>query len=205
MPSSSVIITGAAGALGGKIALKLAEADPKQYHLMLAARNTTNESANELSAQLLTAGVTFTWEKLDLSSLDAVNNFAARIHAAVAEKQIPHLYGLVNCAAIQMMPITKTTDGFDLEYQTNTLAPVLLMQKLAPLFVKGVIVNVSSSTHGMGNHAQFREEQSKLEESVGQVLSTPALLKKYGSTKLMLMIAGYALQRDANFVSKINP
>ncbi|ETN41059.1 uncharacterized protein HMPREF1541_02994 [Cyphellophora europaea CBS 101466] len=196
---SSVIITGASGALGSRIALKLAALFPGQYYLVLAARNTSNQSTEQLSSQLQAAGALFTWEKLDLSSLAAVNDFTDRVLAAIAKKRIPALYGLVNCAAIQMVPITKTVDGFDLETQTNVLAPMLLIQKLNSALEGGVVVNVSSSTHSIGEYDSFRNEHVSLDKSTGTVLSTPAALKKYGSTKLNLMMAGYALQRTERF------
>jgi NAD(P)-dependent dehydrogenase (short-subunit alcohol dehydrogenase family) len=198
---SSIIIIGASGSFGSKIALKLTELYPKQYHLLLAARSTDNDSVQELSTLLHQAGADFSWENLDLSSLDAVTAFTNRIRASLAEKEIPPLYGIVNSAAIQMLPVTCTVDGFDLEYQTNTLAPVLLMQKLVPLMDSGVVINVSSSTHALGDYGQFKQEHTKLQDSIGNVLSTLTLLNKYGSTKLILMMAGYALRRDERFVS----
>lgn len=200
-PSTSIIITGATGSLGGHIALQLTRLFPQEYHLVLAARNISNDNAKGLSAKLAGLDASYSWETLDLSSLDNVADFTDRVAASIKDRKIPRLHGLINSAAVQLIPVTKTVDGFDLEYQTNVLAPILLTQKLQPLLQHGVVVNVSSSTHASGKHDYFKEAQKSLDADIGKVYGTAQGLQIYGTGKLMLMMAGYALTRDDRFVS----
>jgi NAD(P)-dependent dehydrogenase (short-subunit alcohol dehydrogenase family) len=201
-PASSIIITGAAGSLGAAIAEQLTSLFPNEYHLILAARNTSNENATSLSEQLEAAGAVFSWEELDLTSFSSVLGFAKRIGAAIEEQKLPELYGLINSAAISLATPTKSADGFDTIYQTNTLSPVLLMRELLSLFRNAkhgsVILNVSSATEAMGDIHYFQKES---DNSLGKSLGLKEGLKKYGSSKLLLLMAGYAMQREADNVS----
>jgi NAD(P)-dependent dehydrogenase (short-subunit alcohol dehydrogenase family) len=204
--SSSVIITGAAGSLGSAIANQLIKLYSNQFHLILAARNINGDNATRVSENIRASGAAFSWEKLDLSILQSVDDFAIRIRTGIENKTIPPLYALINSAAISQIPVSKTVDGFDLIYQTNALSPLLLTRRLTPIFEKSVhglpvVLNVSSAAISMGNYKYFQDSHATLDDSLGRSIGVVESLKIYGSSKLLLLMAGYSLQREPRFVS----
>ncbi|XP_056639547.1 retinol dehydrogenase 13-like [Diorhabda sublineata] len=83
--------------------------------------------------------------KLDLSSLSSVRNCSEEL--LKSEKCINIL---VNNAGIAGVPYKKTTDGFEMTFQTNYLGHFLFTLLLMPLLIKGRparIVNVTSMLH----------------------------------------------------------
>jgi NAD(P)-dependent dehydrogenase (short-subunit alcohol dehydrogenase family) len=192
--SSTIVITGAAGSLGAAIALQLTSLFPEQYHLVLAARNTSSENAARLTKQLKAAGASFQWENLDLLSFDSIIAFTRRLEAATKADQLPAIIGLVNSAAIAQIPSENSKDGFDTIYQTNVLSPLFLMHQLLSLFKDGgITINVSTAAITLGDIQYFR---NKSEKDLGRDPGVQESLKKYGSSKLLLLMAGYALQRS---------
>jgi dehydrogenase/reductase SDR family member 12 len=81
-------------------------------------------------------------ELCDVSSLEAVREFAARFTA-----EHPELHALVNNAGVMAPERTRTSEGFELTFATNVLGPFLLTGLLLPALRRGAparIVNVSS-------------------------------------------------------------
>ncbi|KAF2103977.1 NAD(P)-binding protein [Rhizodiscina lignyota] len=198
-PNSSIIITGASGSLGAAIALQLTALYPQKYHLILAARNISSSHSEALSQKLTAANAPYTWERVDLASFASISSFTNRIQLGLERGQVRPLHGLVNSAAINNIPVSKTEDGFDTIYETNVLAPVLLTKKLAPLMKGGVVVNITTVAHELGEAGYFRERKSDLDKELGTELGLKDMLKKYGSSKLLLIMAGYSLQREDSF------
>ena len=75
----------------------------------------------------------------------ATRGFGIAMAAAVA-RDYEHLDVLLNNAGVFHTPDTRTAAGLDVRFAVNTLAPVLLAQRLAPqLDATSRIVNVSSA------------------------------------------------------------
>lgn len=85
---------------------------------------------------------------LDLSSLESVTECVKEITDKLEKIDI-----LINNAGVMACPLTKTKDGFELQFATNHLGPFLLTLELLPLIRKGKnprIVTVSSLAHKNG-------------------------------------------------------
>jgi NAD(P)-dependent dehydrogenase (short-subunit alcohol dehydrogenase family) len=80
-PVRSIVITGAAGGLGSRIALQLGKQFSGEYRLLLAARYPLSQDAKDVSSNLEAAGAEFSWFTLDLSSVDAVHHLVELVKA----------------------------------------------------------------------------------------------------------------------------
>jgi short-subunit dehydrogenase len=74
---STIIITGANGALGYKTALEICKAYPGKYHLVLTARNISDANTRKATEFLrqLSSAPAFSWFLIDLSSLSNIKLF----------------------------------------------------------------------------------------------------------------------------------
>jgi NAD(P)-dependent dehydrogenase (short-subunit alcohol dehydrogenase family) len=210
-PTSTIIITGGTGALGSALARSLETSYPNQFHLILTCRNTTDERAVALSEFLSSKNGSFALEKLDLSDLAEVKAFAERIKSKVAAAGIPGLVGggIVNSAAyLTFVRDAKTKDGVDVIYTINCLAPALLIRSLLPVLMGkdglggATVLSVGTEAHGIGGMEYFEEQKERnkhVEE--GEKLGFQEGLKRYGSSKLLCVMMGYALQRQLYVVS----
>lgn len=201
-PSGTIIITAGNGTLGSLTALSLVKNYPDTYHLLLTARNLSDESVVATSAKLDEANASFSWLALDLLSFSSVRSVIAKVQSQVSDGTILQIKGLVNMAArsVYVMP-PKSQDGLDVVYQTNTVSPFLLMTGLLPQLEasgSGLVVNVSSSTQGMGRIDYFSDGKEKPE---GMSIGTQESLTMYGSSKLMIIMLGYETDRRLRAVS----
>jgi NAD(P)-dependent dehydrogenase (short-subunit alcohol dehydrogenase family) len=78
---------------------------------------------------------------LDLASLASVREFAAAWEGSVDL--------LINNAGVMVPPLTRTADGFELQFATNHLGHFALTNLLLE-HVTGRVVTVSSTGHRMG-------------------------------------------------------
>jgi NAD(P)-dependent dehydrogenase (short-subunit alcohol dehydrogenase family) len=129
----SVIVTGANSGIGRAAARALAGAGAR---VTLAVRNLEKGRA----AAATIPGETDVRE-LDLASLVSVREFAA-----VWEGEIDLL---INNAGVMVPPLTRTADGFELQFGTNHLGHFALTNLLLE-HVTGRVVTVSSTGHRIG-------------------------------------------------------
>jgi NAD(P)-dependent dehydrogenase (short-subunit alcohol dehydrogenase family) len=129
----SVIVTGANSGIGRAAARALAGAGAR---VTLAVRNLEKGRA----AAATIPGETDVRE-LDLASLASVRAFAA-----VWEGEIDLL---INNAGVMVPPLTRTADGFELQFGTNHLGHFALTNLLLE-HVTGRVVTVSSTGHRIG-------------------------------------------------------
>jgi len=148
MPSQQgriAIVTGANSGIGLETAKGLAA---KGATVVLACRNLTkaNIAAQDIGSQVSAAKLDVM--ELDLADLDSVRRCANHFSA-----QYPKLDLLINNAGVMVPPLTKTKQGFELQFGANHLGHfaltglVLDKLKAAP---KARIVNVSSGVHHSG-------------------------------------------------------
>lgn len=205
--NGTVIITGANGSLGSKIALKIARQQPF-VHLLLTARDVWSKSVADISKEIRSLGPrSFENAKLDLASFRSVRKFTKNTVDRVRTGDIPSIQLLINCAAIASFKADASTeDGFDLVYQTNCLGPFLLtINLLEALRPNGGdngtrVINIGSSLMSMGKLDYFDNYTSK---KVDSALGVREGLVRYGSSKLLLNAAMYALRRSLAMVSNL--
>jgi len=133
LTGKTVIVTGASSGIGRTAAAALANAGAQ---VVLAVRNQGKGEAAAASMP----GVTEV-RPLDLASLDSVRAFAAAWQGNIDL--------LINNAGVMIPPLTRTADGFELQFGTNHLGHFALTNLLLPN-ITGRVVSVSSSVHQMG-------------------------------------------------------
>src|SRR5229473_358633 len=133
MTGRTVIVTGANSGIGRAAAHALAAA---RAHVVLAVRDPRKGR----TAAGAMPGVTEV-RQLDLASLDSVRAFASGWQGEISL--------LINNAGVMVPPLTRTADGFELQFGTNHLGHFALSNLLLPL-VTGRVVTVSSTGHRAG-------------------------------------------------------
>jgi NAD(P)-dependent dehydrogenase (short-subunit alcohol dehydrogenase family) len=133
MTGRTVIITGANSGIGRAAAHALAAAGAR---VVLAVRNI--DKGQTAAAKM--PGATEV-HQLDLASLTSVREFAAAWQGDVDL--------LINNAGVMVPPLTRTADGFELQFGTNHLGHFALTNLLLE-HVAGRVVTVSSTGHRVG-------------------------------------------------------
>jgi NAD(P)-dependent dehydrogenase (short-subunit alcohol dehydrogenase family) len=136
----TVIVTGANSGIGKAAAGALAGAGA---HVVLAVRNLDKGRA----AAATMPGETEVRE-LDLASLDSVRRFAADWSGSIDL--------LINNAGVMIPPLTRTTDGFELQFGTNHLGHFALTNLLLTK-VTGRVVTVASGAHRQAAEIDFAD------------------------------------------------
>ena len=129
----NVIVTGANSGIGRAAARRLAGAGAR---VTIAVRNTDKGRAAAASMP----GETEVRE-LDLASLDSVRAFAAGCNGEIDL--------LINNAGVMIPPLSRTAEGFELQFGTNHLGHFALTNLLLEQ-VSGRVVTVSSMAHRSG-------------------------------------------------------
>jgi NAD(P)-dependent dehydrogenase (short-subunit alcohol dehydrogenase family) len=129
----TAIVTGANSGIGRAAASSLAGAGAR---VVLAVRSTEKGAA----AAAAMPGETEV-RRLDLASLDSVREFAAGWGGEIDL--------LINNAGVMAPPLSRTAEGFELQFGTNHLGHFALTNLLLGR-VTGRVVTVSSTGHRMG-------------------------------------------------------
>jgi NAD(P)-dependent dehydrogenase (short-subunit alcohol dehydrogenase family) len=129
----TAIVTGANSGIGRAAAAALAA---KGAHVVLAVRNLDKGRA---AADPMTGSTEV--RELDLASLESIRAFAAAWDGQIDL--------LINNAGIMIPPLTRTADGFELQFGTNHLGHFALTNLLLE-HVTGRVVTVSSVGHRQG-------------------------------------------------------
>jgi NAD(P)-dependent dehydrogenase (short-subunit alcohol dehydrogenase family) len=129
----TAIVTGANSGIGRAAAKALAA---KGARVVLAVRDTAKGEA----AAAAMPGTTEV-RRLDLASLDSVREFAADWDGDIDL--------LINNAGVMIPPLTRTQDGFELQFGTNHLGHFTLTNALLDK-VTGRVVTVASGAHRFG-------------------------------------------------------
>ncbi|CCQ13474.1 Light-dependent protochlorophyllide reductase [Rhodococcus sp. AW25M09] len=177
-----ILITGATSGLGMQAALRLAERHP----LVLTARS------NRRLAELESAIPGQTYVVCDQSSLDSVR--------AAAEQISGPLQAVVLAAGVQTVDTSaRSSDGYELTFAVNVLAPHLLLGMLSPHAHETTVVHVGSGTH----YGQFRRSYAMVPAphwaSAGQLATTRGIGGgvAYSTSKLALLHHTHELARRA--------
>ena len=133
MTGKTVIVTGANSGIGRAAATALADHGAR---VVLAVRNT--DKGDAAASQM--PGTTEV-RRLDLASLASVKEFAAGWDGPIDI--------LINNAGIMIPPLSRTADGFEMQFGTNHLGHFALTNLLLPQ-ITGRVVTVSSGAHRAG-------------------------------------------------------
>ena len=135
LAGKTVIVTGANSGIGHAAAAELARAGAT---VVLAVRD---QAKGEAAAATITG--TTEVRPLDLASLDSVRAFAASWTGGIDL--------LINNAGVMIPPLSRTADGFELQFGTNHLGHFALTNLLLPhVAADGRVVTVSSDAHKSG-------------------------------------------------------
>jgi NAD(P)-dependent dehydrogenase (short-subunit alcohol dehydrogenase family) len=133
LTGSNAIVTGSNSGIGRAAAHALAGAGA---HVVLAVRDTDKGQA---AAERMPGETEV--RRLDLASLASIREFAAAWEGDIAL--------LINNAGVMVPPLTRTADGFELQFGTNHLGHFALTNLLLEHVTRRV-VTVSSTGHRMG-------------------------------------------------------
>ena len=169
MSGQTVIVTGAGSGIGRAAAAALANAGAR---VVLAVRDPVKGEA----AAATMPGATEV-RPLDLASLDSVRTFAAAWQGEIDL--------LINNAGVMIPPLSRTADGFELQFGTNHLGHFALTNLLLPN-ITGRVVTVSSGAHRSGaiDFADLNWERKRYRP-----------WRAYGQSKLANLLFTTELQR----------
>ena len=178
------VVTGATSGVGYEAALALARAGAD---VIIAGIDEAQGHAALGKIRPLAPASLLRFEKLDLSKLASVADFAERI--ARTERPVDLL---INNAAVMSLPQrTVSVDGFEMQLATNYLGHFALTGQLLPLLRRGMdtrVVQVSSIAHRFGA-IRFYDMQFERDYSP---------FKAYSQSKLALLIFALELQRRSD-------
>jgi len=140
-----VVITGANTGIGRETALDLAKRGA-EVHILCRNLEAGRDAAQQINTS--TGQNRVSVHALDVSSLESVRDCVKEITGKLNKIDI-----LINNAGVMACPLTRTKDGFELQFATNHLGHFLLTVELLPLVRKGQsprIVTVSSLAHKQG-------------------------------------------------------
>jgi NAD(P)-dependent dehydrogenase (short-subunit alcohol dehydrogenase family) len=172
MSGTTVIVTGASSGIGLETAKALAAAGAR---VVLAVRDPARGAA-------AAAGMTGATEvrPLNLASLDSVRAFARDWTGPVDL--------LINNAGVMIPPLSRTPEGFELQFGTNHLGHFALTNLLLPgITAAGRVVTVSSGAHRGGRmdfddpnweHRRYRRWRAYSQSKLANLLFTTELQRR---------------------------
>lgn len=142
--SKTILVTGATDGIGFEVAKRLV-ADG--HRVLLHGRSPAKlEAVEKQLAEIGDANMIETYVA-DLSDLSEVAGLADAVSA-----KHDHLDALINNAGVLKTPDPVTKEGLDVRFVVNSLAPMLLTQRLMPLLDgNSRVVNVSSAAQAPVN------------------------------------------------------
>jgi NAD(P)-dependent dehydrogenase (short-subunit alcohol dehydrogenase family) len=136
-----VLVTGVSAGIGVETARALAA---RGAHVIGAARDLRKaESAMEPAWESAKNGGGVELIALDLASLESVRNCADALTAAGQPLDL-----VINNAGVMACPLSRTADGFEMQFGTNHLGHFVLVNRISALLQRGArVVALSSSGH----------------------------------------------------------
>ena len=180
MQGKVCIVTGANSGIGKAIVLGLAQMGAT---IIMVCRDHVKgeEAQNEIIEK---SGN----EAIDLMLADLASQASIRQLAQNIQQRYQRLHVLINNAGGVYLSRRVTTDGLEMTFAVNYLAPFLLTNLLLEKLIASAparIVNVSSESHRSG---YIRMADSQLEKDY-------SIMRAYGQSKLALVLFTYELAR----------
>ncbi|MGH3251760.1 MAG: oxidoreductase, partial [Trebonia sp.] len=169
----TAIVTGASSGIGLETARALTAHGAR---VVLAVRD---EARGRQAAETLPAPGPSEVRPLDLASLDSVRAFARDWSQRPIDL-------LLNNAGVMIPPLSRTADGFELQFGTNHLGHFALANLLLP-HVTGRVVTVSSGAHRSGRidfddlnweHRKYRRWRAYGQSKLANLLFTKELQRR---------------------------
>jgi len=133
--SKKILVTGSTDGIGFETAKMLLK---KGHHVLLHGRSL--EKLNKVETELSKTGTVEAYVA-DLSNFNAVKSLAK----SISEKH-KFLDVLINNAGVLKSPNSITSDGLDIRFAVNTIAPYLLTKELLPVLKnRSRVINLSSA------------------------------------------------------------
>ncbi|CAM1501259.1 Fc.00g104210.m01.CDS01 [Cosmosporella sp. VM-42] len=184
------LVTGGNAGIGKATVVELASHGAKVY---VGARSESKALAaiEEIRAMLPSTNIEFLL--LDLTDFRSVISAAKRLRS-----QETTLHGLINNAGIMGVPFSLTTDGYEVQFQTNYLSHWLLTFHLLPLLQSTAatapeglvrIINVTSD-----GHARFAPKNGINFDDTA--LQSESAMLRYGQSKLANVLHAKQLHKD---------
>jgi protochlorophyllide reductase len=180
----TALVTGATGGLGLRVAHVLAE---HGAHVLIGSRNPNRGAAALEQVSAVASGVLPELVNLDLSSLASVRASAAGIRRRTGDR----LDLLINNGGIMAPPLSFSVDGYELQWATNVIGPLVLTWNLLPAIEQtpgSRVVFVSSTSH---YGARFDERRLRADISGERYRG----FEYYGRTKLADLLISRELER----------
>jgi NAD(P)-dependent dehydrogenase (short-subunit alcohol dehydrogenase family) len=136
------VVTGASGGLGAETARALAS---KGASVTIAARDTARAEETAASIRESTGNASVDVGELHLDKPASVREFAANYLASHDSLNI-----LINNAGVMACPLSRTEEGWEMQFATNHFGHFLLTCLLSPALINGAparVVNLSSAGH----------------------------------------------------------
>jgi NAD(P)-dependent dehydrogenase (short-subunit alcohol dehydrogenase family) len=174
LSGQTVIVTGAGSGIGRTAGAALAAAGA---HVVLAVRD---QAKGEAAAATMPGATEV--RLLDLASLDSVRQFAAAWQGQIGL--------LINNAGVMVPPLSRTADGFELQFGTNHLGHFALTNLLLPN-ITGRVVTVSSGVHQLGaidfadlnwERKRYRPWRAYAQSKLANLLFTSELQRRLAQT-----------------------
>jgi NAD(P)-dependent dehydrogenase (short-subunit alcohol dehydrogenase family) len=172
MAQLTVVTTGANSGIGYQVALHFAR---RGDTVVMACRNPEKARDAQRRIEQQVPDAKIVPMKLDVSELQSVREFGRRFSEEIGELDV-----LVNNAGTVALPLTRTSDGYELLLATNYLGVFALTGLLLPHFKRAGarIVNVGSIAHRFGqlNLADLNWQSTKYDEWKSYANSKVAVL-----------------------------
>ncbi|RVE57621.1 hypothetical protein OJAV_G00218200 [Oryzias javanicus] len=159
MSGKTVIVTGANSGIGKATAAGIVQL---RGRVIMACRDLARaeEAARDIQLQTGADGSLVAVRYLDLASLTSVRAFCEGII-----KDEPRLDVLINNAGVYQCPLTRTEDGFEMQFGVNHLGHFLLTHLLLDVLKRSapsrvVVVSSKLYKHGDINFDDLNSEQS---------------------------------------------
>ncbi|WP_222709924.1 SDR family NAD(P)-dependent oxidoreductase [Reinekea thalattae] len=148
-----ILLTGATDGIGLETAKQLAA---QGHYLLIHGRSESKLADTEKTLKQLSPNATIESYRADLSSFSETR---AMLNAIVESHSALDI--IINNAGVYKTPEPITTDGFDIRFVVNTLAPYIIAQALLPTLADdGRIINLSSAGQAPVNLAALAGQQT---------------------------------------------
>ena len=174
-----ILITGSTDGIGKLAAQKLAR---NGHHIYLHGRNPQKLEAVVKELREKSNNDSIKGFAADFSDLDAVRKMAEEINTELSQLDV-----LINNAGVYNSARVQNTEGLDIRYVVNYLAPYVLTHALLPLLKKGIesrIINLSSAAQAPVVHEVLNGQRELPERAT------------YAQSKLALTMWSFQLAKE---------
>ncbi len=174
------IVTGANSGIGKATALGLAQMGAT---VVMVCRDQTRGEEAQKEIKTMSGNDAIDLMLADLTSQESIRQLAENI-----QQHYQQLHVLINNAGVVNLTRRETSDGFEMMFAVNYLAPFLLTNLLLEKLKASAparIINVSSDSHQAG-YIKLEDLQSEKQYK---------FMRSYGQSKLALVLFTYELAR----------